>query len=217
MPTPEETDAFVRAHTVVAAPPLVPELRLYLATEATPLWEATEKTLARIGLPPPFWAFCWPGGQALARYLLDHPEEAAGKRVLDFGAGGGIGAIAADRAGAAEVTAADLDPFAAAAIRLNAGLNGARVTPATDDLVGGDGGWDLVLAGDVCYERPAAERITSWLRLLARRGARVLLADPGRAYRPVERVEEIARYVVPTTRELEDRDTRETVLYRVLA
>jgi predicted nicotinamide N-methyase len=175
---------FVRAHTALAAPPLVPEVRLYLASEVTPLWEATEATLAAAYVPPPYWAFAWPGGQALARYVLDHRETVQGKRVLDFAAGSGVTAIAAARAGAAAVEAAEIDAIAIAALALNAATNEAAVTCTDADLVGSDGGWDVVLAGDVCYERPMAERVTPWLQQLARRGAVVLLGDPGRAYLP---------------------------------
>src|SRR5690606_28168061 len=144
--------AFVRANTVPTAPPLVPEIRLHLATEVTPLWQATEATLARNNLPPPYWAFAWPGGQAVARHLLDHPALAAGRRVLDFAAGSALVAIAALRAGAAAATACDIDDFAGAAMALNAAENGATLTIRLDDIVGDAlPGIDLVLAGDVCY------------------------------------------------------------------
>ena len=209
--------AFIRAQTAIAAPPLVPELRLHLATEITPIWQATETTLAETGLPPPYWAFAWPGGQALARYVLDRPATVAGARVLDFAAGGGLAAIAAARAGASLVVAADTDRFAAAAIGLNAALNGVRVETATADLVGRfDLDFDVVLAGDVCYERPMAGRVADLLRRLAADGATVLLGDPGRAYLPQAGLREIARYAVPTSRELEDRETRDTGVWRVL-
>jgi predicted nicotinamide N-methyase len=207
--------AFVRANTAVAAPPLVPEISLHLATEVTPLWEATEASLDRTGLPPPFWAFAWPGGQALARHLLDHPATVRRRTVLDFGAGSGLVAIAAVRAGAAHVTAAEIDDFAAAAIAANAALNAAAVDIARADVIGGAGRWDVVLCGDMCYERPLAERLTRWLETLAAAGAVVLLGDPGRSYLPRERLVELARYTVPTTRELEDRETRETGIWRL--
>jgi predicted nicotinamide N-methyase len=208
--------AFIRAQTALAAPPLVPEVRLYLASEVTPLWEATEATLAASYVPPPYWAFAWPGGQALARHLLDHPELVRGRRVLDFAAGSGISAVAAAIAGAARVEAAEIDPIAVAAIGLNAAANGVAIDCSADDPVGSDGGWDTVLAGDVCYEKPMAVRVTPWLRGLARRGATVLLADPGRAYVPRDGVAELARYTVPTTLDLEDRTERETVIWRLL-
>jgi predicted nicotinamide N-methyase len=207
--------AFVRRQTAVAPPPLVPEIRLHLATEITPLWEATEATLAAANVPPPYWAFAWPGGQAIARYLLDHPETVRGKRVLDFAAGCGIGAIAAAMAGAVSATASDIDALAAAAASLNAELNGVTIAVATDDLTRAPpGDWDIVIAGDVCYERPMAEAVTPWLRALVRRGVAVLMADPGRAYLPRDGFEEIARYEVPTSLELEDRTAR---LTRVLS
>src|SRR5271163_1777455 len=160
----------------MTAPPLVPEIRLHLATEITPIWQATEDSLARGAVPPPYWAFAWAGGQALARYLLDHPEMVAGRAVLDFGAGSGLVAIAAAKAGALSVTAADVDHFAAAAIAANAALNGVAVEVVTSDLSAGDKRvWKLVTAGDICYEQPMAERAMRWLRFLAGRGSTVLL------------------------------------------
>jgi predicted nicotinamide N-methyase len=208
---------FVRRNTAIAVPPLVPEIRLYLATEVTPIWLATEETLARSGLPPPYWAFAWAGGQALARYLLDHPATVAGRSVLDFGSGSGLVAIAAVKARAAAVQAAEIDHFAAAAIAANAALNDVEITVRTADLLGTvDFRWDVVTAGDVCYEQPMADRVTSWLRMLAASGVLVLLGDPGRAYSPDQGLFERAHYVVPTSRELEDRDTRNTVVWELL-
>jgi predicted nicotinamide N-methyase len=213
---PAEPEAFVRANTVIAAPPLVPEIKLHLASEIVPLWHATEASMAKIQLPPPYWGFAWAGGQALARYLLDHPERARGKRALDFGAGSGLVAIAAARAGAV-VTAAEIDPYARAAIRLNAALNGVAIEIESSDVIGrADAPWQLILVGDMCYERPLAERLTAWLRSLAREGAEVLLGDPGRAYLPKSGLEALARYDVPTTRELEDRESREGVVWRMV-
>ncbi len=208
--------AFVRAHTQVGCASLVPEIRLYQASEITPIWQASEDFLRTHGLGPPFWAFAWPGGQALARFVLDHPERVAGRRVLDFAAGCGIAAIACARAGAASVLAAEIDPFARAAIALNAALNGVAVEVAGGDLVGAEGGWDCVLCGDICYEAPMAARIVPWLRLLAAH-CEVWLADPGRAYLPREGLARVAAYRVPTTLELEDRTEREVALYRVSA
>ena len=208
---------FVRRNTAVTAPPLVPEIRLHHATEITPIWQATEGTLAWSGLPPPFWAFAWAGGQALARYLLDHPAEVAGRSVLDFGAGSGLVAIAAAKAGAASVLAAEIDDFAAAAIAANASLNNVDISVRTTDLLDAiDPQWEIVTAGDVCYERPMADRVTGWLRILAGRGTLVLLGDPGRAYLPDKGLTERARYLVPTSRELEDRDNRETIVWQVM-
>src|SRR5258708_892974 len=182
-----DPEAFVRGNTAISSPPLVPEIRLHLATEITPIWQATEESLARFGTPPPFWAFAWAGGQALARYLLDHPETVAGREVLDICSGSGIVAIAAARAGAASVVAAEIDPFAAAAIALNAPLNGVSVTVETRDMLDRTViGWGVVLAGDVCYEAPMASRAIGLLRRIAARGRLALLGDPGRAYLPRE-------------------------------
>ncbi|HUI19100.1 MAG TPA: 50S ribosomal protein L11 methyltransferase [Alphaproteobacteria bacterium] len=211
-----EALAFVRAHTALAAPPLLPEISLHLASELTPLWQATEETLAVQGLAPPYWAFAWVGGQALARYLLDEPGVVRGKRVLDFAAGSGVAGIAALKAGAAAVTASELEPLALAAIALNAAANGVAVTVCGEDLTAAPpSGWDVILAGDVCYERPMAERVAGWLEAAAQAGAFVLLGDPGRAYLPQHGLVTLARYEVPTTRELEDRDSREVLIYRV--
>ena len=211
-----DAGAFIRANTAIAAPPLVPEIRLHLASEVTPLWQATEATLAQSQLPPPYWAFAWAGGQALARHVLDHPEMVCGKTVLDFGAGSGLVAIAAAKAGASSVTAAEIDGFAAAAIALNAALNEVVIEIAATDLLARDPArWETVLVGDMCYERPLAERLTQWLRQLPRRGATVLLGDPGRAYLPKEGLTEIARYQVPTPLDLEDRPMREGVIWRL--
>src|SRR6266853_4983260 len=184
---------FVRQQTAITAPPLVPEIRLHLATQVTPIWQATEESLARNGLPPPFWAFAWAGGQSLARYLLDHPETVAGRTVLDFGAGSGLVAIAAAKAGAEFVLAAEVDHFAAAAIAANAALNKAAVTVTTADLIDtADPRWEMITAGDVCYEQPMAGRVSAWLRALARSGSLVLLGDPGRAYLPPDGLRERA-------------------------
>jgi predicted nicotinamide N-methyase len=209
---------FVRRNTAIAAPPLVPEIRLRLATEITPIWQASEESLARSGAPPPFWAFAWAGGQALARYLLDHPAEVAGRFVLDFGAGSGLVAIAAAKAGAARVVCAEIDHFAAAAIAANATLNGVEIEVTTADVTGTtDARWEVIAAGDVCYERPTADRVTVWLRALADRGCLVLLGDPGRAYLPADGLLGRAHYVVPTSRELEDRETWDAVVWEVIA
>jgi predicted nicotinamide N-methyase len=208
--------AFVKANTAVLAAPLVPEIALHLASEVVPLWQATEADLARTGLPPPFWAFAWAGGQALARYLLDYPEVVAGKRVLDFAAGSGIAGIAAARAGAGRVEAAEIDRFAAAAIRLNAALNGVAIEVLEADLVGAaNPGWEVVLAGDVCYERPMAEAVETWLKGLAAKGAQVMLGDPGRSYLPKGGLERVIAYAVKTSRELEDTDLRNAVVWRL--
>ena len=209
--------SFIRSNTAIVAPPLVPEIRLHLATEVTPIWQATEESLARGEVPPPYWAFAWVGGQALARYLLDHPEMVADRAVLDFGAGSGLVAIAAAKSGAASVTAADIDHVAAAAIAANAALNGVTIEVVTSDLSEGDTRiWKLVTAGDICYEQPMAERAMRWLRFLAGRGSTVLLGDPGRAHVPGAGLCELARYDVPTSQELEGRESCQGFVWRVL-
>jgi predicted nicotinamide N-methyase len=209
--------AFVRRNTAIAAPPLVPEIRLHLATEVTPIWQASEESLARGGVPPPFWAFAWAGGQPLARYLLDRPETVAGRFVLDFGSGSGLVAIAAAKAGARSVLAAEIDHFAAAAIAANAALNDVVVAVTTADVIDTtDTRWEVVTAGDVCYERDMADRAIPWLRTLAAGGCLVLLGDAGRAYLPNGGLRKLASYTVPTSRELEDTDTRAGVVWQVL-
>jgi len=208
--------AFIRANTELIAPPLVPEIRLHLATEVVPLWRKTEEELEQMGVPPPFWAFAWAGGQALARYILDHPDVVAGKRVLDFGSGSGLIAIACMQAGAASVLAADIDAFAVAAIGLNARANDVRVEATALDMIGRPCDWDVLLVGDMCYERPLAERLLAWLRDCAGAGAAVFLGDPGRSYFPKAGVEHLATYTVQTTRELEDREIRQTGVYRLI-
>jgi predicted nicotinamide N-methyase len=208
--------AFIQAQTAIAAPPLTPEIRLHLATEITPIWEATEATLAQMNLAPPYWAFAWAGGQALTRFLLDHPDWVKGKRVLDFAAGSGLSAIGAAKAGAAHVQAAEIDGYAIAAIALNARINNVAIDLVREDLVGVEPRWDVVLAGDVCYERPMAERVIAWFRALAGRGVDILMGDPGRAYLPQSGLVELARYQVPTSLELEDRTMRETIVWRLM-
>jgi len=205
-------DAFIRDNSELLTPPLVPEIRLHLASEVIPLWRKTEEELAEIGVPPPYWAFAWAGGQALARYLLDHPELVTDKRVLDFGAGSGLVALAAARAGAAHVTAADIDPFALAAIARNAAANDLSVETTGEDMIGTSDSFDLILVGDMCYERPLAERLMMWLRSVR---SDVLLGDPGRSYFPKTGLTRLALYSVPTTRELEDREIRETGVWRL--
>ena len=207
---------FVRTQTIEANGKLTPEIVLRLASEVTPLWQATEASLDKAGMPPPFWAFAWPGGQALARYLLDRQELARGKRVLDFAAGCGIAAIAAAKAGAASVTASEIDPFAAAAIALNAEANGVAVQIVMKDLLAAPPqGYELILAGDLCYEKPMAERVFAWLTTASHAGADVLLADPGRAYLPKTGLTELARHHVSTPLELENRTMMDTVIYRL--
>jgi len=210
----DRTD-FIRANTALVSPPLVPEIRLHLATEVVPLWQLTEEELAAQGIPPPYLAFAWAGGQALSRYVLDHPEIVRGKSVLDFGSGSGLVAIAAAKAGAERVMAADIDDFAQATIKLNAAANAAIVSTTTADLIGSDGNWRIILVGDMCYERPLAERLLAWLSDRARHGASILLGDPGRSYFPKDGVAKLATYRVQTMRDLEDREIRETSVYEL--
>ncbi len=204
---------FIRAHTRLLPVPHAPEISLFVADEATGLWSRTEEELGEIGLPPPFWAFAWAGGQGLARHVLDHPETVAGRSVLDFASGSGLVGIAAAKAGAARVEAVDIDPFAIAAIALNAGANGVALHARREDLVGRDEGWEVVLAGDICYERDTATRVVAWLRRLHERGAQILIGDPGRAYLPRD-LEQVARYEVPVTRELEDAEIKRVDVWR---
>jgi predicted nicotinamide N-methyase len=209
--------AFIRAQTRLLATPHAPEIALHLADEATELWQKTEDELGEIGLPPPFWAFAWAGGQALARYLLDHPALIEGRTVLDFASGSGLVAIAAAKAGAARVEACDIDDFALEAMQLNAWANDVELSVRGDDLIGRDEGWEVVLAGDVSYERDMAQRVTDWLYGLSRRGALVLIGDPGRAYLDRERLEPVAEYRVPVTRSLEDCEIKRSQVWRFRA
>jgi predicted nicotinamide N-methyase len=207
---------FVRAQTKVGTTPLVPEVRLHLADEYAPLWEASE-VFGAAEQPPPFWAFAWPGGAVLARYVLDHRETVEGRRVLDFGAGGGIAGIAAALAGAANVTASDLDPIARAAIELNAALNGVGVSTCGDRL-GTSVDADVLLAGDVCYERSKALGVLGWLREQAARGAFVLLADPHRGFFQLAEepgVELVETRLVRANADVEGREELKTTLWRV--
>ena len=207
--TPED---FIRANAELMSPPLVPEIKLHLATEVVPLWRKTEEELHQMGVPPPYWAFAWAGGQALARYILDHPDIVRGKNVLDFGAGSGLVALAAAKAGAARVLAADIDAFSVAAIAANAEANGLHVATTSGDLIGSAEAFDVILVGDMCYERPLAERLMAWLQSSQ---AAILLGDPGRSYFPKDGLVRLALYNVSVTRELEDREIRETGVWRL--
>ncbi len=210
-----DRELFVLAHTRLLPVAYVPQISLHVADAATALWQKTEDELGKIGLPPPFWAFAWAGGQALALHVLDYPDLVRDKRVLDFASGSGLVAIAAAKAGAAHVEAADIDGFALAAMVLNARANGTVIHPLPDDQMGHDGGWEVILAGDICYERGLAERVTRWLGTLARRGATVLIGDPGRAYLPRERLRLLASHEVPVTRELEDQEIKQTGVWQL--
>jgi predicted nicotinamide N-methyase len=212
--TPDRFEEFIHANTTFASPLHVPEIGLYLADEAHDLWHRTEEELAEIGLPPPFWAFAWAGGQGLARYVLDNPAVVRGKRVLDFATGSGLVAIAAAKAGAANVVAADVDPFCAAAVRLSARANGVEITFDGRDFIGENNGFDVLLAGDVFYDRALADRLVPWFSRLAAGGTAVLIGDPGRSYLPRDRLTKLAEYQVPVTRALEDAEVKRTTVWR---
>ena len=208
---------FILSNTRLLAVPLVPELRLHLAEESLAIWRQTEEELGRMNAPPPWWAFAWAGGQALARYVLDNPALAAGRRVLDLGAGSGLGGIAAMKAGAARVLAADTDRFAMAAIRLNAAANDVALETTGDDLLATPpSGFDLVLVGDLFYERTLAERVLACIEAVRRQGAAVLVGDPRRSYFPTERFVPVAEYSVPVTRDLEDMEIKHTCVWRLI-
>ena len=213
----ENFAAFIAANTEIVAPPLIPEIKLRLATEITPIWQATETELQEIGIPPPFWAFCWPGGQALARYVLDNPDIVRDKLVLEFAAGGAVSGIAAAVGGAAEVIANDIDAMAVAAAQINAALNKVTLTPSTENYLMREtpGSCDVILAGDIFYEQSPAVEIEAFLRREAASGAVVLIGDPGRKYLPIKSLQEVMRYEVPTSLELEDREMRDGVVWRV--
>jgi len=207
--------AFIRENTRVLAPSHVPELQLYLADDAVSLWELTEEQLGELGLPPPFWAFAWAGGQALARYVLDHPETVRGKSVLDVASGSGLVAIAAMRAGATSALAVDIDAFAAHAAVLNAALNDVQVLTSDADLVGTQRDEDVILVGDLFYDRDLAPRVLAWLESLQRAGKSVLIGDPGRTYLPRDKLEQIAAYDIPVTRALEDAEVKRAAVWKL--
>lgn len=214
-PTLQGRRDFIAANTRLQRPPHTPELQLYLADEITPIWKLTEEALAKIGLPPPFWAFAWAGGQALARYVLDEPRTVAGKRVIDFASGSGLVGIAAMMAGAADALAADIDPFCEAALALNAEANGVTVAYGAHDLLTAPPpAWaQVILAGDTCYEKPMAEKVMAWLHAARAAGATVLIGDPGRSYFPRAGLTKLAEYQVETTRELEDFAVKRTAVW----
>ena len=211
----------IRNYTELRTPAIVPEVKLHLASEILELWKESEATLylKAVGsgeAPPPYWAFAWPGGQALARYILDRRNMFTGKSLLDFGSGSGLVAIAAAIAGSAPVIAAEIDAGACTAIEANAEGNGVFIEPIQNDLIGSNGRWDVIWRATCVTRRPLAERAVEWLRGLAAAGAEVLLGDPGRTYFPKAGIEKLCTYQVPTSRELEDRDIRETSVYRLL-
>jgi predicted nicotinamide N-methyase len=209
-------DAFIRANTKLISPPLVPEIRLHLAEESLPIWRKTEEELGEINVPPPYWAFAWAGGQALARYILDNPGAVKEKSVLDLGSGSGMTAIAARLAGARRVLAADIDALAIAALRLNAGANRVEIDATVDDVLASTPArYDLVLVGDLFYERELAERVLAFIEAAAALGALVLIGDPKRSYFPAGRFTLAAEYPVPVTRELEDAEIKRTAVWRL--
>lgn len=213
---------FIRANTRLLPVPHAPEIVLHVADEATELWQKTEDELDSIGLPPPFWAFAWAGGQALARHILDRPDLVAGQRILDFASGSGLVAIAAALAGATHATASDLDAFAIAVIGLNAEANGVgeRITPVLDDLIGSrpaDLGVTTILVADIFYESDIAGRVTDWLAALHEQGATILIGDPGRSYLPRDRLDILATYEVPVSRSLEDAEIKRSSVWRFRA
>lgn len=206
---------FIRDNTLILSPPLVPELSLHLAEESLPIWLKTEEELNKANVDPPYWAFAWAGGQALARYILDEPGLVADKHVLDLGSGSGLVAIAARRSGAASATAADIDPLAAIAARLNGSLNNVTLqTTAHDLLAEPPAAYDLILVGDLFYEATLAKRVLAFIDAAAARGAQILVGDPRRSYFPVDRFERLAEYTVPVTRQLEDAETKQTAIWR---
>lgn len=208
---------FIKAHTAVISPPACPEMRLHLASEVTPLWEATEAYLEQHNIPPPYWAFPWVGGQALARYILDNPELVAGKTVLDFAAGSGLVGIAAKMAGAASVLATDIDKVALTAIELNAGINNVTFEASTRDVLDSeDCPWDLIVAGDVCYEKPMAEKTFAWLRRCSAKGAKALMADPGRAYLPKTGLLRLGQMTIACSLDIEDKLSRDVAIYQIV-
>jgi predicted nicotinamide N-methyase len=207
----DDPEGFIRDNTALQPVPHAPEISLYVADEITPIWKMTEDSLGAMGISPPFWAFAWAGGQALARYILDHREIVAGKAVLDFAAGSGLVAIAAKKAGAAKVLACDIDPICRAAIAVNAEANGVSVQATIADLLDQPAPKvDVILAGDICYERTLTGRVLAWLDAAHTAGVTVLIGDPGRTYFPKSGLLQLAQYEVRTTRELEDFEIKRT-------
>jgi predicted nicotinamide N-methyase len=214
--TPDQRRNFIRTHTTQLPVPLCPEIKIHLAHEAVPLWQKTEEELGQIGLPPPFWAFAWAGGQALARYVLDNADVVTGKRVIDLASGSGLVAIAAMKAGATHVIAADIDEFASAAISLNANYNQVEVAVTTVDLLQTVVEHvDVILVGDLFYEKSIASTCYNWLLNAHQGGIDVLIGDPGRSYLPKDKLLKIAEYNVPVTRDLEDAEIKRTAVWRL--
>ena len=209
---------FIRQNTTVMCPPLVPEVKLHLAHEAVPLWQKTEEELGETGLPPPFWAFAWAGGQALARYVLDDAPSFAGREALDLATGSGLVAIAAAKSGASHITAADIDGFAVTAAQLNADLNQVTLDIKLEDFfLLPPAPVDVILVGDLFYEKSLASRCLAWLQQAQNLGAKILIGDPGRSYLPKDRLEKLAEYNVPVTRDLEDAEIKKTSVWQLRA
>jgi len=209
--------AFIRANTKLLTPPLVPEIKLHLAEESLPIWLKTEEELGEINVPPPFWAFAWAGGQALARYLLDNPALVADKTILDLGCGSGLTAIASMLAGARSALAADIDVLALVATRLNSEANGVVVKTTSDDLLArAPQPFGVTMVGDLFYERAMSEAVLAYIEAAARGGSVILIGDPQRNYFPRDRFTKVAEYNVPVTRELEDNEIKRTAVWRLL-
>jgi len=216
MPLIKDPEAFIRRETRIKPVPHTEEIRLHLADEAMDLWQKTEDELGELGLPPPFWAFAWAGGQGLARYILDTPDLVSGKRVTDFACGSGLVGIAAMLAGAASCHAVDIDRFALVATRLNADLNKVTLSVETADITEGDlPEADLVICGDVFYDKPMADKVLAFLDRLQDEGIDVLIGDPGRSYLPHDRLVELAAYSVPVVGALEDNEIKRTKVFRL--
>lgn len=210
--------SFIRANTRLLAPPLVPEIKLHLAEESVPIWQKTEEELGEMNVPPPFWAFAWAGGQALARYLLDNPDVCQGRSVLDLGTGSGLTGIAAAKTGASRVLAADIDALALCAANLNAGVNGVSLAVTAEDLLAKPPvQFGVVLVGDLFYERSLAERVVAYIEAAKVAGASILIGDPQRGYFPKGRFSALCEYKVPVTRELEDSEIKRTAVWSVQA
>lgn len=205
---------FILENTKPIAPPLVPEITLRLAEESLPIWQKTEDELGELNVPPPYWAFAWAGGQAVSRYLLDHPEICNGRTVLDIGAGSGISAIAAAKAGAAQVLAADIDGLAIAACTINAEANAVLIETTDADLLAGEAPAEsLIIIGDLFYERQLADRVGQYIDRAKSKRCSVYIGDPRRSYFPDGRFTPLAEYHVPVTRELEDYDIKRTTVW----
>ena len=212
--------AFIRKNTKLTNSLLLPEIHLYLASECVPLWHKTEAELGAMGLPPPFWAFAWAGGQALARYVMDHPALVCARRVLDLASGSGLAAIAAAKAGGVPVVASEIDAFGQAAIALNADCNHVYVEILGQDLLDHPTPlaprYDVILVGDLFYEQETAQRALAFLERHAKLGTKVLVGDPGRTYLPTDRLAKQCEYTVPVTRDLEDQSIKRTAVFTLI-